>query len=63
MAITRAILIAEIPGCFFRFAPRATRFLETPRLRPFRLSRCADDRRLPPPLRFECLAKIVRLLI
>ena len=58
----RAIFSAVILGCLFGFAPTAIDLLGTPRLRWLRLSRRADDCRLPP-LRFECLAKIVRLRI
>ena len=54
----RATLSEAILGCFFRFTPMATDLFAAPRLRCFRLMRRADDCRLPP-LRFECLAKIV----
>ena len=60
--VTRAIFSAVILGCLFGFAPTAIDLLGTPRLRWLRSSRRADDCRLPP-LRFECLAKIVRLRI
>ncbi len=58
--VRRPALSAAILGCFFRFAPTAIDLVAAPRLRCFRLMRRADDCRLPP-LRFECLAKIVRL--
>src|SRR6266699_529787 len=54
--LMRLILSAAILG-FFRFFRRAKGRLDTLRRRWLRLSRCADDCRLPP-LRFECLAKI-----
>ncbi len=57
----RLILSAAIPG-FFRFFRTAKGLLATLRRRCLRLSRRADDCRLPP-LRFECLAKIVWLRI
>jgi len=60
--VRRAALSAAILGCFFRFAPTAIDLVAAPGLRRFRLMRRADDCRLPP-LRFECLAKIVRLRI
>src|SRR5437870_6913194 len=62
--VRRATLSAVIRGCLFRFAPTAIGLLATRLLRWLRLSRRrrADDCRLPP-LRFECLAKIVRLRI
>lgn len=59
---TRTIFSAVIRGRLFRFARTAICLFATRRLRLLRLSRCADDCRLPP-LRFECLAKIMRLLI
>jgi hypothetical protein len=59
--LMRLILSVPIRG-FFRFFRRAKGFLDTLRRRWLRLSRCADDCRLPP-LRFECLAKMVRLRI
>ena len=55
--VTRAIFSAVILGCLFGFAPTAIDLLGTPRLRWLRLSRRADDCRLPP-LGFECLAKV-----
>src|SRR6266536_3250488 len=58
--LMRLTLSAAIPGCFLRFFREAKGLLETLRQRWLRLSRCADDCRLPP-LRFECLAKIIRL--
>jgi hypothetical protein len=60
--LTRTIFSAVIRGFLFKLAPTAIRLRVTPRLRSLRLSRRADDCRLPP-LRFECLAKIVRLRI
>src|ERR1700730_1507770 len=57
---TRTIFSAVIRGCLFRFAPAGISLLAILRLRLLRLSRGADDCRLPP-LRFECLAKIIRL--
>src|SRR5437660_10486535 len=58
----RLTLRAAIPSGFFRFFREVKARLDTPRRRWrwLRLSRCADDCRLPP-LRFECLAKIIRL--
>ncbi len=58
--VTRAIFRAVIRRCRFRFARTAICLFATRRLGLLRLSRCADDCRLPP-LRFECLAKIIRL--
>ena len=58
--VTRAIFRAVIRRCLFRFARTAICLFATRRLGLLRLSRCADDCRLPP-LRFECLAKIIRL--
>src|SRR5437763_14555062 len=54
----RLTLRAAIPSGFFRFFREVKARLDTPRRRWrwLRLSRCADDCRLPP-LRFECLAK------
>ena len=59
-ALRRATLSEAILGCFFSFTPTAIDLVAAPRLRCFRLMRRADDCRLPP-LRFECLAKIMRL--
>ena len=60
--LTRPIFTAAVLACLFRFAPATVDLRVTPRLLWLRLSRGDDDRRLPP-LRFECLAKVVRLRI
>jgi len=60
--LMRLALTAAILGRFFRFLGRAKGLLDTPRRRWLLLSRFADDCRLLP-LRFECLAKFVRLRI
>src|SRR4030095_8820313 len=58
----RLALSATIRGCFLSFRrSRATPLFNEPRRRAC-LSRFADDCRLPP-LCFECLAKMIGLLI